>query len=73
MKVHKVTLYVLDYNNLGESEVRYLLELNDDIITRVAQIQTTDCGEWSDDHPLNHSATAIAEYERLFSDGESSQ
>lgn len=72
MRVHRITLYVVDHDQLGAESVRHELEnarfANDCISPSVLSIETRDCGEWSDQHPLNFTSTAPAEIERLFSD-----
>lgn len=70
MKVHKLTVYVIDFDHLGAEAVKETLENqrfpNDCIDPRVLSMETRDIGEWSDDHPLNHTGKAPAEYERIF-------
>lgn len=67
MKVHKVTLLVIDTDDIGAAGVKEVLENtrypNHCIGPRIMQIQTREV-EWSDDHPLNNrntQARAIAE------------
>lgn len=71
MKVHKIVLTVIDFDELGAQGVREALENarfpNDCVNLSVASVETRDIGPWSDDHPLNKTATAKAEMERLFS------
>ncbi len=70
MKVHKITLYVIDHDQIGSDGCRAALENtnypNDCIWPHVLSVETADCGEWSDDHPLNKPG-AGHEIERLFS------
>lgn len=70
MQVHKITLTIIDFDQLGADGVRDALENtrypNDCISPSVLDIKTRDAGEWSDEHPLNNGATSAAEIERLF-------
>lgn len=70
MKVHKVTLFVLDFDKLGADGVRDAIELarypNHCIGPSVLDVQTREIGDWSDDHPLNRSDTSAPEIKRLF-------
>jgi hypothetical protein len=70
MKVHKLTIIVIDFDELGADEVKTTIENqrfpNDCIYPSVESIETRDCGKWSDEHPLNNSKTKAAEIERLF-------
>ena len=70
MNIHKVVLYILDFDDVGADGVRDVLENtkypNHCISPDVAVVETRDIGAWSDDHPLNHSDTQMAEYERVF-------
>lgn len=69
MKVHRVTLIVVDTDDLGALDVKEVLEEtkypNHCIGPSVMQVDTVEV-EWSDDHPLNHRDTMRAEFERLF-------
>ena len=71
MEVHKVTLIIVDVDEIGASNVKRYLEStkypNWCMHPDVKQIETRECGEWGDEHPLNHHATADAELARLFS------
>lgn len=70
MKVHRLVLMVIDFDDLGTDQVRDVLENarypNRCIAPAVMEMQTADIGEWSDDHPLNNSTTDAAEFARLF-------
>lgn len=70
MKVHRLVLMVIDFDDLGSDQVRDVLENarypNRCIAPAVMEMQTADIGEWSDDHPLNSSKTYVAEFARLF-------
>lgn len=70
MLVHKLTIMIIDHDNLGPTEVKSVLEntrfANHCISPDVMNIESVDIGEWDDKHPLNNSQTMAAEFERLF-------
>ncbi len=70
MKAHKVTIMIVDFDNIGAEEVKDVIESTDYpnhcIYPEVASVETVDIGEWNDDHPLNHFDTAKAEWQRIF-------
>ena len=70
MKAYKITILVLDFDDMGEENVRKTIEetryANHCISPEVKSIQSCDI-EWADDHPLNNHSTSDAEYARLFS------
>jgi len=70
MNVHKITLYVVDFDKLGADSVRDAIENahypNRCVSPSVLDVQTKDIGEWSDDNPLNRTDTCTAEIVRLF-------
>lgn len=70
MKVHRVTFVVVDFDQIGADGVRVVLESqrfpNDCMYPIVTQVESADCGEWDDSHPLNNRATQMKEIERLF-------
>lgn len=69
MKVHRVTLLVVDTDDLGADEVKVVLENtkypNHCIGPSVMQVDTVEV-EWTDEHPLNRRDAKRAEFERLF-------
>lgn len=69
MKIHKVTILIVDHDNLGAADVKTELENanfpNDCIHPTVVGIDTREV-EWSDAHPLNNSRTLHAEFRCLF-------
>ena len=74
MRIHKITLTVIDFDHLGLDDVISVLENsrypNRCIAPNVIGAETRDCGEWHDDHPLNKPDTkAKEEIERLLGDG----
>lgn len=68
-KVHKVTLLIVDHDNLGARGVVETLENhrypNHCIAPGVMSIETQEV-EWSDDHPLNNRKTQAAAAQNLF-------
>jgi hypothetical protein len=70
MKAHKVTLVIIDFDDIGAEEIKVVIENvhypNRCIAPDVVSIETVDVGEWNDDHPLNNRNTAPAEWKRLF-------
>lgn len=56
MQVHKVTLMIVDHDQLGPDSVKQELENahfgNDCISLEIASIETKDI-VWTDEHPLN--------------------
>lgn len=70
MKVYKIEVMVIDFDELGEdgivAEMENVRYPNYCISPVVKSVQSRDIGDWDDDHPLNKEATADAEYKRLF-------
>lgn len=75
MKVHRVTFYVVDFDQIGADGVRETLENtrfpNDCMNPTVLSVETADCGEWSDDHPLNLTDKCHSAIGALFARGTS--
>lgn len=73
VKVHKVTLYVVDFDEVGAKGVAQVLEdtkyPNRCIDPRVLEVDTAELGEWDDSSPLNMVDISVvkAELDRLFS------
>ena len=70
MKAYKVELLILDFDQIGEEEIRYQIEntkySNHCISPQVKKIEERDIGEWHDDHPLNSLTLEDMEYEKIF-------
>ena len=70
MKAYKIELLVVDFDGLGEVNIKSEIETarypNDCINPQVKTIEGRDIGQWHDNHPLNKRATADDEYRRLF-------
>lgn len=75
MKVFKVEVMVIDFDELGEAEVKSTIETtrypNYCINPSVKKIETREV-EWSDDHPLNKRDTTDKAYAELFGSGPAS-
>lgn len=70
MKLYKIEIMVLDLDQIGEQEIKDVLENtkypNRCISPEVKKIEVRDIGEWHDEHPMNMTDKADAEYQRLF-------
>jgi hypothetical protein len=66
MKVHRVEVLVIDFDELGADAVGAVLEStrypNRCISPRIITTRTYDVGEWDDSHPLNQTNTDIEHY-----------
>lgn len=73
-KVHKITLLVVDHDDLGAKESAVVLENarypNHCMSPRVVSIETREVN-WNDDHPLNQSSSWRRAFVALFGGGES--
>ena len=60
-RAHLLTVLVIDHDDLGADDVKATIENarypNHCISPQCKAVQTIDIGVWSDDHPLNLSAT----------------
>jgi len=69
VQVHKITLVVIDHDDIGAASVRDHLQdthyPNHCIAPIVLEIDTRQV-EWSDDHPLNQKRTQATEVGRIF-------
>ena len=70
MQVHKLTVIIIDHDELGPDGVKIELEngrfANRCISPNVMSVESVDIGEWDDDNPLNRLDTQEAEIKRLF-------
>jgi hypothetical protein len=70
MNAYKVTLLIVDHDNLGAMGIADVIEEtgypNRCINPEVLKLQEADIGEWSDDHPLNLRTSRLAAIERYF-------
>lgn len=69
VRVHRIEVLVIDFDDLGAEGVRGVLENarypNRCISPDVKSVETREV-DWSDEHPLNHSATHEGAYRALF-------
>lgn len=73
MKAYKLEILVVDHDEIGEREIRMVLE-NTKYPNRCISPITmnsieADIGEWHDGHPLNRRMTILDEYNKLFNIG----
>jgi hypothetical protein len=70
MKVYKLEIMIIDFDGIGEDEMKSVLENanypNDCISPDVMNVKCIDIGEWEDDNKLNFKDTRANEYKRLF-------
>lgn len=70
MKAYKIEILVVDFDRLGEGEIRSVLENtkypNYCINPQVMRVDEREIGEWHDDHPLNKNSTFQQAYLDLF-------
>ncbi len=73
VKVHKITMMVIDHDDIGVDEAAAVIENqrypNHCIYPRVMSTETARV-DWSDAHPLNHTNTQAVEFARLFPEKE---
>ena len=65
MKVHKIEIMVLDFEDLGSDEIARIIEENKYMHASAMSRSYTEI-EWSDDHPLNKSGTMARAFYDLF-------
>lgn len=70
MRVYKVELMILDFDEIGGEEIRDVIENqrypNHCISPNVMHIESRELGEWDDEHPLNNTKKMQGEFYRLF-------
>jgi len=70
MKAYKVEILVIDFDNLGQTQIENQIECvsypNDCISPVIYGIKEADIGEWSDDHPLNSCKKKYDYYNEIF-------
>lgn len=64
-RVYKVTLMVVDHENIGEDETTLLLEQQNYLSASVISIEATHV-DWTDTHPLNYRSRMHAAFAGLF-------
>lgn len=69
MKVYKIEILVIDFDDIGEDEVKAVIENtsypNRCINPKVKNIESKSVN-WDDDHPLNLSDKRDSAYKELF-------
>lgn len=69
VSVHKITLLVVDFDELGNKGVTDVIETtrypNRSVHPRVVAVETRTV-DWNDDHPLNKHSAQDAAFEELF-------
>jgi hypothetical protein len=66
MKAYKVTVVVVDHENMGGEEVAHEVCRSRYINPQVVSVQDAEIGEWADEHPLNQRDKFADEVKRLF-------
>lgn len=70
MKVHKVTICIVDHDQIGADGIAEVIENeswpNHCINPQVVDVETVDIGEWNDNHPLNNNRTFESTFNKLF-------
>lgn len=66
MKMHKITMYVIDLAEYGEEDLRLTLSQDVSGIVHIADLQTVDIGEFEDEHELNFQAATTEQHEKYF-------
>ena len=66
MKAYKIVLGIIDFEEMGEHDIKRVLEDVRYLSPKALRIESREIGEWSDDHPLNISSIADAEWQRIF-------
>jgi hypothetical protein len=70
MKAYKVELLIIDFDEVGEEDIKIILENtkypNHCFNPYVIKIKSSEIGTWHDDHPLSKVDTWKEEYNRIF-------
>ena len=66
MKMHKITIFYIDFEEMSQKDVISQIEHQLDGIVRVANFESADIGEFEDDHELNQQSATIAQHEKYF-------
>ena len=68
VKIHYVTVGVVNFESLGENVIKFDIEqgLRDIGIGHVISIETQELKNWGDSNPLNFSDKSSAEFKKLF-------
>ncbi len=66
MKMHKLEVYVVDFENVGVDDCISEIEQSRYLNYMVLDAKTADIGEWDDDHKFNTRDTPLEEYRKVF-------
>lgn len=66
MKAYKLELLVIDFENMGEEEIRDCIEHTKYVNPTVIRMVEKEIGEWSDEHPLNKIDKMVGEFDKTF-------
>ena len=69
MKMHKITLYVMDFDDIGVKDIETIIDQNRYLSLFRFLSETVDIGEWEDENPLNYNDTPIEQFEKYFIHG----
>jgi hypothetical protein len=64
--MHKLEVYVIDFEDYGPDEAVAAIEGNDDVHAHVKLVETADIGEWHDNHHLNFSSADVEDFRQYF-------
>lgn len=60
MKAYKFEVVCFDPNDDCDfGGMLYEMENQKYFLTKIVSVQSTECGEWDDDHPLNNRSTSV--------------
>jgi hypothetical protein len=65
-KAYKIELLVLDFEDISQEEIIYLIESIKYVDPTVMSIQSKEIDEWDDEHPLNKLDTMKQTYDEMF-------
>lgn len=69
VKVHRVVLSILDFENMPQSDVVALLEQAKFLYPSVLKIETREVckrKDWEDDNPFNKNSSCLEEFDEKF-------
>jgi hypothetical protein len=73
MRVYRIELMILDFDEIGEEEIKRVLEdtryPNRCISPEVMEIESHDIGEWNDQNPLNYKSKSKEAFNLIFKTG----
>lgn len=70
MKAYKIELLIVDHDEVGQDDIRNILETqkypNHCIAPNVMGVECVEIGEWNDDHPLNKLDKQREHFDTIF-------